>query len=274
MVLDSNLISSGLNDTLTTILSKGEDELLVINPTGDTIEALVAVATALDGDLPTIRVVADESLLKSVVDDFIVASHAADLVDSGVLSLRTGVDPEENSLVVTESVVLSLVTADERVAALVTDDEAFVDAAYESYTRVWEDATEFALRTPSISVVRESLETDISEEIRADFDAVLSSLQTARGDGQGLDEVTISLLVAAKNEILLYDISKWGEDVGIASKATFSRTKTRLEDVGLIDTEKVPIDVGRPRLRLKLGDDRLRQSDADQLAGVAQSVLA
>uniref|UniRef100_UPI001E4BF87B transcriptional regulator TbsP domain-containing protein n=1 Tax=Halegenticoccus soli TaxID=1985678 RepID=UPI001E4BF87B len=57
------------------------------------------------------------------------------------------------------------------------------------------------------------------------------------------------------------------------SKATFSRTKTRLEDMGLIDTEKVPIDVGRPRLRLKLGDDRLRQAGAGDLAGVAQSLL-
>uniref|UniRef100_UPI001E507812 transcriptional regulator TbsP domain-containing protein n=1 Tax=Halegenticoccus soli TaxID=1985678 RepID=UPI001E507812 len=57
------------------------------------------------------------------------------------------------------------------------------------------------------------------------------------------------------------------------SKATFSRTKTRLEDMGLIDTEKVPIDVGRPRLRLKLGDDRLRRADAGDLAGVAQSFL-
>ena len=85
--------------------------------------------------------------------------------------------------------------------------------------------------------------------------------------------MTISLLVAAKNEALLYDISKWGEDVGIASKATFSRTKTKLEDMGLLDTEKVPIDVGRPRLRLMLGDNRLRDADTDQLASVAQTIL-
>ena len=170
--------------------------------------------------------------------------------------------------------MLALVTTNDTVAALASDDSAFVTATYETYTAAWEDADEFVLRTPSLSVVRESLETDISEEVRADFDTVLSSLQTARGDGQGLDEVTISLLVAAKNEVLLYDISKWGEDIGIASKATFSRTKTRLEDLGLVDTEKVPIDVGRPRLRLKLGDDRLRRADADQLAGVAQSLLS
>jgi hypothetical protein len=44
--------------------------------------------------------------------------------------------------------------------------------------------------------------------------------------------------------------------------------------MGLIDTEKVPIDVGRPRLRLMLGDERLEDADNDELATVAQSLLA
>jgi hypothetical protein len=115
---------------------------------------------------------------------------------------------------------------------------------------------------------------EIGEAARDDFDAVLAAIDSARGDGGGLDEVTVSLLVAAKNDVLLYDISKWGEDVGIASKATFSRTKTRLEDLGVIDTEKVPIDVGRPRLRLKLGDERLEGLDADALADEVAEMLA
>jgi len=87
---------------------------------------------------------------------------------------------------------------------------------------------------------------EIGEATREDFDAVLAAMDSARGADGEVDEVTVALLVAAKNDVLLYDISKWGEDVGIASKATFSRTKTRLEDLGIIDTEKVPIDVGRP----------------------------
>jgi predicted transcriptional regulator len=102
---------------------------------------------------------------------------------------------------------------------------------------------------------------------------VLSSLETARGNGDGLDEVTISLLVAAKNEELFYDISRWGEDVGVASKATFSRMKNELEDTGLIETEKVPVDVGRPRQRLTIKDDRLKQASSDQIAAVAESIL-
>ena len=75
----------------------------------------------------------------------------------------------------------------------------------------------------------------------------------------------LCLLAAARNEQLLYDVSRWGEEVGLASKATFSRTKTALENAGLVGTEKVPIDVGRPRLRLTL---------APELAGQPVDALA
>ena len=272
--MSSNLLERQIEDILATALSDAEDEILVVDPSERAIEALIEIATEFDGELPTVRVIADERLLKDVMDDFLVASSAADLLDAGTLSMRNLEGEADNSLLVTRDAVMALVTAGDRVAALTTDDEEFVDTAFESFRDRWEAAEDFRLRTPPISRVRNSLDDEIGEPTRADFDAVLGSLETARGDGDGLDEVTISLLVAAKNDVLLYDISKWGEDVGIASKATFSRTKTRLEDMGLIDTEKVPIDVGRPRLRLKLGDDRLREADTDQLAGVAQSLLA
>ncbi|MDS0299131.1 DUF5821 family protein [Halogeometricum sp. S1BR25-6] len=273
MTISSNMLTEGVEDILRTVLDSGTGEVLVVDPTRDVIDTLVAVASEYDDDLPETKLVADEAILKEVMDDFIVASNAADLVEGGSLSMRTSGDRAENALLITEEAVVSLVTAGDHVAGLVTTDEEFVEAARGTYTTMWEEAPEYKLRTPPITRVRASLEQEISPNAKTDFDAVLSSLQTARGDGDGLDEVTISLLVAAKNEVLLYDISKWGEDVGIASKATFSRTKTKLEEMGLIDTEKVPIDVGRPRLRLKLGDDRLVNSGPDQLAGVAQSLL-
>jgi hypothetical protein len=270
----SNLLENQIEDILDAALGETDGELLIVDPSAEAIESLIDVATAFEGDLPTMRMIADESVLKSVMDDFIVASNAADLIDAGTLSMRTAADEGvDNSLLVTDDAVRAVVTAGDRVAALTTDDETFVESAFESYTDLWESAPEFKLRTPPISRVRETLDSDIGETSREDFDSVLASLETARGDGDGLDEVTISLLVAAKNDVLLYDISKWGEDVGIASKATFSRTKTKLEDMGLIDTEKVPIDVGRPRLRLKLGDDQLKSANTDQLASVAMSML-
>ncbi|MFD1641664.1 transcriptional regulator TbsP [Halohasta litorea] len=271
--MDSNLLETDINDILQSVLTESSDDLLLVDPTEEAIRALVDVATAFDGELPTIRMLAEERPIKETMEDFLVASRAADLIDAGGLSIRMLSEPAANSLLVSGDSVLALVSAGDRIAALTTDDSAFVDSARESYDEQWEAADSYRLRTPPISRVRETLAADISEAARDDFDAVLADLDTARGDGEGLDEVTISLLVAAKNEVLLYDISKWGEDVGIASKATFSRTKTRLEDMGLIETEKVPIDVGRPRLRLQLGDDRLREADTSELAGVSQELL-
>ncbi|QLG62655.1 transcriptional regulator TbsP [Halorarum salinum] len=271
--MTSNLLEETTDDILRAVIEDVDGELVVVDPSADVVESLVDIGLEYEGDLPTLNVVADERLLKDVMDDFIVASAAADLVDAGEMTLRNLPDGADNTLLVGEESLYALVSAGEHVAALAADDESFIADAYETYHGLWEEATPFNLRTPALGRVRSTLGEEIGENVQADFDGVLASLETARGDGDGLDEVTISLLVAAKNDVLLYDISKWGEDVGIASKATFSRTKTRLEDMGLIDTEKVPIDVGRPRLRLKLGDDKLRQADSEGLAGVARSML-
>jgi hypothetical protein len=272
--MTSNLLGNEIEDILRSAVEDADGDLLVVDPSTETVEALVELGTAFEGDLPTVKLLAEERLLKDVMDDFLVASSAADLVEAGDLEIRSLMTPVDNSLLVTADRTVAVVTAGDRVAGLTTDDEAFVDTAFETYSEQFDAADSFNLRTPAISRVRQTMGENIGDQTRQDFDSVLSSLETARGDGDGLDEVTITLLVAAKNDVLLYDISKWGEDVGIASKATFSRTKTRLEELGLIDTEKVPIDVGRPRLRLKLGDERLQDTDAEELASVAQSMIA
>ena len=267
------LVNRALEDVLTSIISESADPLTVVGPSKTTVERLVEVGTDAENP-PTVRLLAARSTLKDAVSDFLVAGRAADLVAEGVLTLRTTDSPPGHDLLVSEEEMTALVVAGDSAGAVSTDDAEFVDHTDGFYEGVWADAEEFSLRTPPLSDVRSTLKEDLNTEVTEDFDAVLSSLETARGNGDGLDEVTISLLVAAKNEELLYDISKWGEDVGIASKATFSRTKTELEDLGLLDTEKVPIDVGRPRLRLKLGDSRLSEASAGELASVAQSLIA
>jgi hypothetical protein len=269
--MSSNLHAADVRDLLGSVVGAASGEVFVVNPNTRTLEALIET---LDGSADvTVRLLADRRTLKDTLDDFLVGSVAADLIEQGRLELRQH-DAEANTLVVTEDRAVAVVIIDGQVAGLVDDDGEFVDGLRDELDTIWAEAEEFGLRTPPISRVRESLTADIGPETAEDFDDVLASLETARGDGDGLDEVTVSLLVAGKNEQLLYDISKWGEDVGIASKATFSRTKTRLEEMGLLDTEKVPIDVGRPRLRLVLGDERLRNASSREIASVAQSLLA
>ncbi|PAU82832.1 hypothetical protein CK500_11910 [Halorubrum salipaludis] len=268
----SNLLEADVENVLDAAFAGDDEELFVVDPAPETIVSLVEAAIGRD-DLPEMSMLVDERTLKSVMEDFLVASKAADLVADGALDLRVLDGAVDNALFVSPSRVVVLVSTDDHVAALASDDEAFVDEVFETHRDAFADAETYGLRTPAISRVRETLAAEIGEATREDFDAVLAAIDSATGDG-GLDEVTVSLLVAAKNDVLLYDISKWGEDVGIASKATFSRTKTRLEDLGVIDTEKVPIDVGRPRLRLKLGDEGLHDLAAADLADEVAEMLA
>ncbi|UOO94701.1 DUF5821 family protein [Halococcus dombrowskii] len=264
------LIERNVADVCRTVLDVATEDVLAVGPSPTVVDGLVAMLADRENG-PSVRLLATESVLKASVSEFTDASVIADLVADESLSLRMSAERLDGPLLVTDERVVSLVTTDERTAGLATDDAAFVDAAREAYTDRWADAEPFRLRTPPLSRVQESLEREFDEELAADFERMRIAL--AEADGH-LDEVDISLLAAARNEALLYDISTWGEGVGIASRATFSRKKTRLEEGGLIETEKVPIDVGRPRLRLLLGDDRLRGIDADEVVSVAAELLA
>ena len=273
MSSETNVLDSDIGRVVASALRSGSGVAYVVDPTPAILRALVE--SGVDADRPApVRVLADRTVLKTVADDFTVATAAAELVDRGAIELRVAdADPAAgNALVVTDESVVAVVPIGERAAGLATDDDAFVGEAAETYRNRFEAADAFTLRTPALSAVRASLETDLGDDVRADFDAVFESLDD--DSGPDLDEVVVSLLVAARNDVLLYDVSKWGEDVGIASKATFSRTKSELEDRGVIETEKVPIDVGRPRLRLRLGDDRLREADPARLASIAAELLA
>jgi DNA-binding transcriptional ArsR family regulator len=265
------------DETVADVVAAGLDgateTVLVVNPTTETVRELLR-ALEERVDPPTAKVLVETTLLSDLVEDFLVGSLVADLVESGDLEIRTVDETPNNFLFVADGRVTSVVEAGDRLAPLETSDPDFVADARDHYEDRCAEAEAFTPRTPPLSTVRETLATAVGEEVGADFDAILGSMDSVRGNGDGLSEVDISLLVAARNGVLLYDISKWGEDISLASKATFSRTKSRLEDAGLIDTEKVPIEVGRPRLRLVLGDDRLGEVPPAEMAERARSILA
>lgn len=74
-----------------------------------------------------------------------------------------------------------------------------------------------------------------------------------------LDLVAILLLASAINEELFFDVVAWGEHTQLASKATFSRRKDYLETIGVIYEENVRAPYGRPKIRLRLNEERFRE---------------
>ena len=243
-----------------------------MNPAPAVIEPLVDVLDDT-GAAPGARILVETEQLKDQLDDFLFASTLANLTDRGAVALRTADRFRLANLLLFPEAAVQVFDLEVRLAAVEAEATELVDALATQAEHRWDAAEPHALRTPARHAITETLANQLGAEAEADFTAIVESLDTARGDGAGLDEVTIALLVAARNEALLYDISKWGEDVGLASKATFSRTKSTLEELGIIATEKVPIDVGRPRLRLKFADDRLRRADPDELASVAMGLM-
>lgn len=271
-MVGSDLFEPEVGDVLGTTLEAAEGDVYVVNPSKEGIRALIDVLPGVDSG-QTVRLFVDRRPLKDLLDDFLVAGVVADRVERGRLDVRILEAVPRSSLVVSRDFVVSVVANEGDVAGLSTTREPFVTDTVESYRTQWDVASPYTLRTPPLSTIRETMESEIGSAAVSDFDGMLDALSTARGDGEGLDEVTICLLVAANNRELFYDVSQWGERIGLASKATFSRTKNRLEENGLVRTEKVPVEVGRPRLRLLLAETRFAGGDPREVLQHAQRRL-
>jgi hypothetical protein len=76
---------------------------------------------------------------------------------------------------------------------------------------------------------------------------------------KAIDKVSIALLAAAKNGELFYDVVQWGEESSVASKATFSRRKDFLVNLSVIQEESVKTPFGRPKIRLRLNEPKLKE---------------
>nr|PSP90816.1 MAG: hypothetical protein BRC90_00110 [Halobacteriales archaeon QS_4_69_34] len=267
----SNVRERSVAAVVERVLADATGDSFVTPCSAATVETLIEVLDGLDRPA-AVTLLAEEDALSAAFESFLVAGTAAGLIAADTLSVRAGTAPDEGLLLATEERVVSVVESEERVRGLTTDDGAFVASVRERYADASAAAEPFSIQTPPLSRLHGTLRADLGPNVAEEFERVLASQSTLR-DG-AVDEVVIALLITAREEGLLYDISKWGEDVGFASKATFSRVKSRLEDRGLVGTEKVPIDVGRPRLRLHVDDERLGAAPPEELVTVGRELLA
>jgi len=273
-MFESTLYTGGGRELFQAGFDAGESGLWIVNPSSDTLCALVsAFREGLPASQEPVRLFAGQAQLTALADDFPHASVTADLVADGRLAVRALSSVPRSSFLLTEQSVVSLVDTEEGLISVRSTDETVVRATHEEYTDRWERTEPFSLRTPPLSEIRSTLDSGFGPTVAEEFDRGLATVESWSGDAV-LDEVTLALLVAARNGELLYDISRWGEEIRLASKATFSRNKNRLEERGLVETEKVPIDVGRPRLRLVLADGLAGEEGIEQVVSQARSRLA
>lgn len=133
--------------------------------------------------------------------------------------------------------------SDDEIGSILTDE----------FESLLESASRVDIETPVWSELLAKLESVVGLQTRSEFEQLIEAAKLEEMDS--LDAVSVALIAAAQSGALSYDLGKWAEETGVASKATISRRKTALETDGVIYTEKVPVEVGRPRQRLLLADD-------------------
>ncbi|WP_283402497.1 DUF5821 family protein [Halorubrum sp. DM2] len=245
----------------TQMIPERDEPALYINPNSEQIAAFAEEAVTVE-DQPRVRLLADSDEIKDALYSFLTASKIAELIHRDQLSLRTLAEPVQNTIFTTESEAVVPVMGKYSISS---SDPELVSSVYGEFDSRFEAAEQYHLRTPALSVVNQTLREEIGDATADELNEVLAHAEEISNSNEYLSIVEIMLILAARNEVLLYDISKWGEDTGIASKATFSRAKSALEDTGLIKTEKVPLDVGRPRLRL-LATETIATADLKTLS--------
>jgi hypothetical protein len=254
------------------LLSELSGSVLVTTSTSEDVAGLVASLES--GTAGDVRVLVDEAAAKAVRDSFLLSSRIVDLIDDDVLAVRVDdPDPRFSMLLVGEDEIRSLASiGGDAVTELRGDDDASVERLREAFEDRWADAEPFSVRTPAYSRMLASLDERLGGSMRADVEQVFEEATGVRGEAGTIQPVRLSLLMGAKNEVQFYELGLWGESEGVASRAKFSREKQTLEEQGLIDTEKVPTDVGRPRQRLVL-TERLEGMDPLELLSTVRSVL-
>ncbi|MDY6780781.1 MAG: DUF5821 family protein, partial [Halobacteria archaeon] len=170
-------------------LEEGDGKVSVLQVSPEVLGKYIKIASDDPDLVDEVRVLADTEVLKEVMDDFLVSSAASDLLNQGKLSLYSSSDGERRSLVVVDdSAVVSYTNLDGGVGALSSEDDDLVDSVTEVFESLWETGDEFTVRTPPMSKVRETLSEEIGEGTEKDFSEILRVLDTAKGDGEGLDE--------------------------------------------------------------------------------------
>lgn len=230
---------------------------------------------AADGGRVT-RPPADDATVRLLVPDgetdrlfaaFDETTAAAELVERDELAVRT-IDTASQRVTVTDEQAYAHVRADDTVRSLAVEEEGFRSSVAETYERQWTASRPAEVPAPARSRLLRTF-ADAFPEAAETLAAVLSAEPSVERDGP-LDPVTAVTLVAARHRVQTLELSEWAEGLGFSSRTELSRVTNRLEERGLIATERVPHGVGRPRQRLGVARDALADCPPSEFVAVAR----
>jgi hypothetical protein len=134
------------------------------------------------------------------------------------LTLTAAAPAGRGTVLVTDETAYSIPHVDEE---LVLCEASSTPDTLLEICREYHETESFDLRTPAWGKISETLVGTFNTDVEDDFRFAIQEW-TETVDEQALSIAEIALLVAGRHELLLHDLSTWGKELGIASKATFS----------------------------------------------------
>jgi hypothetical protein len=242
----------------------------LLNPSRAVLDALGVVGIESDR-LPTFRVLASHEIAGWVRDAFITAARIETLAQEGVVEFRRSHVERDSPTIVGEREAFPIVAIGESAKQFHTDDTEFVGDVHAECVDLWADAQPYGVRAPALPEALEQAEARLGQEFQRAFEQSLTVADEFENPAE-FCPIRATLLLAAVHEILHYDVSRWGEDVGVASRASYSRRKSTLESEGVIEAETVVTDLGATRHRLGLTDEYRQRIDEEGVESVLREV--
>ncbi|RAW46092.1 hypothetical protein DQW50_04750 [Halorubrum sp. 48-1-W] len=222
-------------------------------------------AVSAPADLPTLTVLATPTAFESVTNGFRDAARLAGLTAAEAVEPLALAEPQPNVILAGDATGCVLVEAASDAVRWyrVGDDPRLRDR----YAAVVTNADPYRLRTPSRRRVYDAFRERSSGAVAGDVIRLLDPGPALSAD-HPVGPRTRAYAVGARHGVHDRTLRRACEDAGLGSPSTFTRIKRRLIDAGLVETERVPRPVGRPRERV-VATGRLQRPP---LEGVADAI--
>lgn len=258
---------SPTNDAIESEISelfKRESELAITASNASVFHDILVGLDNIDSGVD-VQILTDADTITELRSQFLTTTYLVEHIEEGTIELRGQTFSLPTFVISTDSIVTITGFPHAQQTTLRTSEQPFLDKTSQAFDANFEDATLVAFRKPGYSLMMATLEERFDGDIRSDFETALHVATDSDQQKLSLDPEIISLLVGAYHEILFYDLSRWGETTQLASQANFSRKKQELEEAELLDIRNEPIDVGRPRHRLLLGESINKNNDLEEI---------
>ncbi|MFB6177207.1 MAG: DUF5821 family protein, partial [Halobaculum sp.] len=170
----------------------------------------------------------------------------------------------------TETAAYAHVTVGDTVTSLDAATDDFCASLRSEYEATWEDATVYDPAVPALSRLLSTFAESFPSAAETLAAVIGSDTQIERrGD---FDPITVVGLVAARHELQTLEVSEWAEEIDLSSRTEISRVKSRLSNRDVVDTDRVPHGVGRPRQKLVVADEELAECPAESLLDRARTI--